>query len=759
MKFSKLILSAFAAVGILASCSKSDEDLGTPSLTLSSSELTFEKATASQEIQVTATRDWKATTDVDWVAISPASGNGSKDAQKVTITVLDNSGLDRTASVKFDIGFDTKTLTVNQKGTGSASDAIMYHNDFDKEAATQTYGTSKTSWPYLDQSECWKNQTGKGIASVDYAFNGMSARNNFASNGSYSDYTGSGTNNLLFGTSGYFEVKNIALSGSVNYTLSFGTERYLNSAPDNTFVPSEFHVYVSNDGAKWVEITYTFPNGFKSGRWDKASSTFTVPVGTSTLYLYFKSDLTSGHRIDDVDLSIAQTAGTVIDFSKGITIGDTTGGDTVKSGTITEIIAMADATKIKTENALVVAKGTASFVASDGTSNILVYGSTSAAAVKIGDKVTIEATKTTYGSIPELSSPTVTVTSSGAAVTYPTVKDITSTFDTYAATSVEYISYKGTLSVTTSGTKTYYNVTVAGATSKTGSISSPSDDLGIAAMNGQVITITGYFAGFSSTGDKYVNILPTAVKADANAKIFAVTPLTLTAAATATSATFNVSANVDWVASSDNAAFTIDKTSGNANATVTVSFAANTATEAKTANITVSTAADVATKSYIVKLTQAGVSSGTSDTYASNIKWTVNKDNASYADTANVNGVMKVPVLKLGTTSKLGTATLMVPKGTTKISGYGYAWKGATANVIVKFTAGGKEVASLTFAPNDGCSGSPIYTITAKESDIQSFTLPAKLEADTEVTVATYIDGTPSKSTSNRVVLFAIKAE
>jgi hypothetical protein len=144
MKFSKLILSAFAAVGILASCSKSDEDLGTPSLTLSSSELTFEKATASQEIQVTATRDWKATTDVDWVAISPASGNGSKDAQKVTITVLDNSGLDRTASVKFDIGFDTKTLTVNQKGTGSASDAIMYHNDFDKEAATQTYGTSKT---------------------------------------------------------------------------------------------------------------------------------------------------------------------------------------------------------------------------------------------------------------------------------------------------------------------------------------------------------------------------------------------------------------------------------------------------------------------------------------------------------------------------------------------------------------------------------------------------------------------------------------
>jgi hypothetical protein len=69
-----------------------------------------------------------------------------------------------------------------------------------------------------------------------------------------------------------------------------------------------------------------------------------------------------------------------------------------------------------------------------------------------------------------------------------------------------------------------------------------------------------------------------------------------------------------------------------------------------------------------------------------------------------------------------------------KFHDYGYAWKGATANVIVKFTAGGKEVASLTFAPNDGCSGSPIYTITAKESDIQFFWnyFEPTLQADTE---------------------------
>ena len=745
MKFTKFILSAIATIGLLASCGHSDEDLGTPSITLSSSELTFDKTTSSQELQVTATRDWNATCDADWIAITPATGKGSNDAVKVTITVLDNAGLDRTASVKFDIGFDTKTLTVNQSGTGSASDAIMYHNDFDKELATQTYGTSSTSWPYLDQSDCWKNQTGKGIAAVDYAFNGMSARNNSNSDGTYSDYSGSGKNNLLFGTSGYFEVKNIALAGSVNYTLSFGTERYLNGSSDNTFVPSEFHAYVSNDGTKWVELTYAFANGYKNGRWDKASSTFTLPIGTSTLYLYFKSDLTSGHRIDDVDLSIADAAGTLIDFSKGISIGDT--GGTVTSKTITEIIALADNTSVKTEDALVIAKGTTSFVASDGTSNILVYGSTSASAVNVGDKVTIEAKKVTYGSIPELSSPTVTVASSGTTVTYPTAKDITSAFDSYASTSVEYITYTGTLSVTTSGTKTYYNVAVSGATAKTGSISGPLDNLNVSALNGQSVIVTGYFAGFSGTGDIYVNILPTAVKAaDANAKVFNVSPLTLSTAASETSVSFTITSNVDWTASSDNAAFTLDKTSGNGDATVTVSFAANTAATSNTANITVSTDADVATKSYKVEITQAGLST---EDYSSNLEWTLGTK--AYSQTATVNGTESVAVLKLGTSSEAGNATISVPAGKSKIIFYAYAWTGKTCTLTL--TMNGSTMTALSLNANAGCTGNPPYVITAASTDKYVIPLGTVLSAATDITLST------STTTGTRAVLFAVKAE
>lgn len=362
------------------------------------------------------------------------------------------------------------------------------------------------------------------------------------------------------------------------------------------------------------------------------------------------------------------------------------------------------------------------------------------------NKVTIEATKTTYGSIPELSTPTVTVSSSGNAVTYPAVKDITSTFDTYTSTAVEYISYKGTLSVTTSGTKTYYNVTVAGATSKTGSISSPSDDLGIAAMNGQVITITGYFAGFSSTGDKYINILPTAVKADANAKIFNVSPLTLSTAASETSVSFNITSNVDWKASSDNAAFTLDKASGNGDATVTVSFAANTAATSNTAKITVSTEADVTTKSYTVEITQAGLST---EDYSSNVTWTLGTK--AYNESATVNGTGSVAILKLGTSSLAGDATLSVPAGKSKIIFYAYAWNGKTCTLTL--TMNGSTLTTLSLNPNSGCANTSPYTITSASTDKYSIPLGTVLSAATDITLST------STATGTRAVLFAIKAE
>lgn len=115
---------AFAATA----CDDKKEDLGAPSVEVEKSEISFEKTGGTETVQVTATRDWKATTEQDWISIGPREGKGSSKAVTVEIKVMENSGLDREGSVKFDIGFDSKTLTVKQKGTGSVADMTVYKN-------------------------------------------------------------------------------------------------------------------------------------------------------------------------------------------------------------------------------------------------------------------------------------------------------------------------------------------------------------------------------------------------------------------------------------------------------------------------------------------------------------------------------------------------------------------------------------------------------------------------------------------------------
>lgn len=328
MKLKYLLMSALCVMLIAVSCSKEEENMTIPSIKLETSEVAFSTAASSQTVEFMANRAWTATWDSDWIAVEPISGEASDKLQTITITVLNNAGFDRTGNVKITMTYDYKTIAISQTGErGSAADQLIFSNDFDKEAATQSYGTSGSSWPYLDQFEGWKNEKGKGAEGVTYDFKSMSCRNNSNSNGNYSDYAGSGTNNLLFASGGYFSVQNITLtSGIQDYTLSFGTERYLTTDTDNTFKPSEFHVYISEDNTKWVELTYTFPNGFKNGRWDKASTTFTVPSGTTNLSVYFKSDIASGHRLDDVKLEASVTSGTEIDFSTGIELNGGGGG-------------------------------------------------------------------------------------------------------------------------------------------------------------------------------------------------------------------------------------------------------------------------------------------------------------------------------------------------------------------------------------------------------------------------------------------------
>lgn len=118
MKTGKLLLCAAASALIFAGCENNEENLGSPSISLDQTQISFDQQGGSSEITVTATRDWNAVTEADWITVEPASGTGSSEAQTVTVTVLENDGTDRSATVTFAAtnGMVSQDLTVTQTG-------------------------------------------------------------------------------------------------------------------------------------------------------------------------------------------------------------------------------------------------------------------------------------------------------------------------------------------------------------------------------------------------------------------------------------------------------------------------------------------------------------------------------------------------------------------------------------------------------------------------------------------------------------------
>lgn len=406
MKLRNLFVGAVAAVFALAGCQEKEQNLGTPDISISTNELTFDVEGGEQALTVNATRDWKVETDADWVVVDPAKGPASADDQTVTVTVLENTGMDRSADLKFTIGMKSKYLTVSQAGPGGSAEAlIVYYNDYDKVEAEKTYG-SGSSWPYLDQFDGWMNQTGTGAANVEYAYSGMSARANSTSDSSYSDYAGSGKNNMFFGKSAYLATKNIALGGATDFTLTFGSEKYSQDG-DSVFKNAEFHVYLSNDAAKWVEIDYTFA-GTEGGRWNIAAADFSVPAGTENLSVCVKADVASVYRMDDLKLVISD-GGAEVDFSKGVemdfTAGGSTGGGSTTAPeskgkkTVEEFIAAADTQNYYELTGTVSGFNPTycSFDLTDATGKIYVYSVLDASKAEWTSKISNGGTITIYG--------------------------------------------------------------------------------------------------------------------------------------------------------------------------------------------------------------------------------------------------------------------------------------------------------------------------------------------------------------------------
>ena len=141
--------------------------------------------------------------------------------------------------------------------------------------------------------------------------------------------------------------------------------------------------------------------------------------------------------------------------------------------------------------------------------------------------------------------------------------------------------------------------------------------------------------------------------------------------------------------------------------------------------------------------------SGDAAKYASNVEFTT--VSSAYTDNVvNVNGVANVANLKLGTSSKYGEGKVTLPAGTTKVSFYAVAWKGSPAKL--EFSVAGTVVGTQEIAANDAATSQPPYNLTVTDSDYYTVTLPAALDAATEVTVKTV-------ETGYRAIIFGVQAK
>lgn len=313
--FFALAMVVGSALGFVACEDKDNDVVANPTVEVSTKSLNFAMEEGSQDVDITANSDWKVEVDVDWVTVTPANGTGDA---KITVAVaMNDTGAARETTVKVIAlhktygNWETKKIAIKQSASNDTpvTEELLYSDNFDGEEATKEYG-SGTSWPYIDQFPQFANPEGPAAENVTYSGSGVSVRANSTSNSSYSDYAGSGSNNIFFGGGAYFQVNDIALDAAqLNYKMTFGSEKYTQDG-DSTFKPEEFIVSISKNGTEWAALEYTYA-GTEPGRWNVATVDFTLAAGTDKLYIKFEAKVASVYRLDDVKFYVGNGGQTV----------------------------------------------------------------------------------------------------------------------------------------------------------------------------------------------------------------------------------------------------------------------------------------------------------------------------------------------------------------------------------------------------------------------------------------------------------------
>ncbi len=295
--------SVLVALFVLTGCDDMLESggLNGGTIKLEKTEFEFSADGGSQSFRFLPKKDWKIEITEDWVTVTPAEGKMSADSLTVEIKVAKNEGEARSTALKFTAGTFNADLTVSQaaakKDDGPAEPVeplVVYSNDFDREAAVQG-----DAWPFLDKFDGWKNHSGSGAETVEYAFYAMEV------------HASDGSNKLFFGDAfvPYFTIKNIALGGETKFILTFDMEGTLK---ESETVPGT-DVLFSVDNKNWIygvdEPSYEKINDTRY----VGSVAFSVQEGTESLSISFNDR--TGLLIDNVKVIVSEDEAGLLDYS------------------------------------------------------------------------------------------------------------------------------------------------------------------------------------------------------------------------------------------------------------------------------------------------------------------------------------------------------------------------------------------------------------------------------------------------------------
>ena len=160
--------------------------------------------------------------------------------------------------------------------------------------------------------------------------------------------------------------------------------------------------------------------------------------------------------------------------------GDTYKG--VQELTVKEVTVLDDDAVAKIPAAQVAAVTKGGFVLTQDGENLYVQG---ARAVKVGDNVSLNGSKTTFNKCPSFIVDELTVTSSGA-MTYPEAPDITEQIASFKGGAIPYVTLRGSM---VNGSLKVGPASVV--------VVDPVDDLGLDAVDLHKVVLTGYAVGIN----------------------------------------------------------------------------------------------------------------------------------------------------------------------------------------------------------------------------------------------------------------------